>query len=979
MLKTSLTLLVGLMLIFVVTAQAQIMFEIVYDDDNSVYYSGRPDVLDTCGVWFEPPTDSKIISTRFQFNGGMGGDADVFIWAMADGFDPEVYFDSDESGASPGPTPLGTILAGPITMSFVGGEWEEINFEAWGYPPDQLDVGTDPFYVGWVLLGGGAQVYYPSILGDAGDDRPYHSLTYLTNPGGSYPNESGWWAYGIDWFVRTTVDMYGDPPPVIEGLEDWPDTYAAGPYTVSVTVTDQVQGGGPGVVSYADLVVAYDGVATDTISMVNVVGDTYEADIPAQPLGTMIGYQVIAEDDANHTTYQPGSGVFYNFTYLEPSGASILLVSDVGDHDSDGFYMGALGDLGYSYDFWFIASGAADDQGYPGTDVINTSNYTSILWFNGTANSGSLPDNDANLAEDPVAQYMDAGGNFFLTSSDYIGGAFNPDDWDDFVAEPGMFMYDYLWVESGWSDNNLDPISGESNDTLYIGVAADPISGDWSSAYIQDMPDPNYNDMTYAVVGATECFFNESAEPAGIHYDGAYRMVFLPWVLEALISPNVAKGILGNTLEWFGEATIKLLDGSRYGIAAGMMPSDILAEVYHSEGLAADPVVKITRDGAPLPDQTMTSAGGNQWSFSFPTLPYATLEYYVQAESNTGDILETPAYECWETTFTPGTGLLLCLDQLYADSLYDTTLTDILDGMAVTYDVYDVDVEGTPDHNTILANYDECFWVGFGDWDGSVFPMNTPDNPFTKFLMQGKSFLFSSEEMLGNWTGWTDGSFAAGNFAYDWLLIGSLYNDINYSDIQVSADPMCAGLTSPMTLGIYDPGVGVWTDYFMPTNPSDTEHLFFESPGTAVDNTVGFRDDVSEYNAISLGFCLFMMDYANREVFIGNVLDYFGNNPGTGVEPEKELAQPITYELNQNFPNPFNPVTNIRFAIPENAKVELSIYNLLGQEVARLVDRNMNAGYHSVTWNASTMSSGIYFYKIKTANFEQARKMILVK
>jgi hypothetical protein len=92
-----------------------------------------------------------------------------------------------------------------------------------------------------------------------------------------------------------------------------------------------------------------------------------------------------------------------------------------------------------------------------------------------------------------------------------------------------------------------------------------------------------------------------------------------------------------------------------------------------------------------------------------------------------------------------------------------------------------------------------------------------------------------------------------------------------------------------------------------------------------------------------------------------------------------EAAQPITYELQQNFPNPFNPITNIRFAIPENAKVELSIYNLMGQEVAKLVDRKMNTGWHNVTWNASQLASGIYFYKIKTANFEQARKMILVK
>ena len=115
-----------LLFAFTLTANAQIEFIIQYDDGNSVYYSGRPLPDDTCGVWFEPPTECQIISGLFNFNGNMGGDAEVFIWDIVDGFDPDNYFDSDEPGAGPGPTPLGEILAGGITYSFDNlGEFQE--------------------------------------------------------------------------------------------------------------------------------------------------------------------------------------------------------------------------------------------------------------------------------------------------------------------------------------------------------------------------------------------------------------------------------------------------------------------------------------------------------------------------------------------------------------------------------------------------------------------------------------------------------------------------------------------------------------------------------------------------------------------------------------------------------------------------------------------------------------------------------------
>jgi hypothetical protein len=88
---------------------------------------------------------------------------------------------------------------------------------------------------------------------------------------------------------------------------------------------------------------------------------------------------------------------------------------------------------------------------------------------------------------------------------------------------------------------------------------------------------------------------------------------------------------------------------------------------------------------------------------------------------------------------------------------------------------------------------------------------------------------------------------------------------------------------------------------------------------------------------------------------------------------------PDKYDLAQNFPNPFNPSTNIKFDLPEQAFVKLVIYDNLGREVVRLVDGQLNAGYHQYYFNGEKLSSGIYFYKLIAGNFTSVKKMTLVK
>jgi len=97
----------------------------------------------------------------------------------------------------------------------------------------------------------------------------------------------------------------------------------------------------------------------------------------------------------------------------------------------------------------------------------------------------------------------------------------------------------------------------------------------------------------------------------------------------------------------------------------------------------------------------------------------------------------------------------------------------------------------------------------------------------------------------------------------------------------------------------------------------------------------------------------------------------------TDVASTEQL--PTEFALFQNFPNPFNPTTNIRFDIPKESNVTLKIYNILGEEVAKLVDKVMPAGHQSVTFDASKLASGMYIYRIQATDFVQVKKMLLMK
>ncbi len=107
-----------------------------------------------------------------------------------------------------------------------------------------------------------------------------------------------------------------------------------------------------------------------------------------------------------------------------------------------------------------------------------------------------------------------------------------------------------------------------------------------------------------------------------------------------------------------------------------------------------------------------------------------------------------------------------------------------------------------------------------------------------------------------------------------------------------------------------------------------------------------------------------------------SVSNFIHNSISTYIEIE---VIPNKYELYQNFPNPFNPVTNIKFSLPVASRVKIDIFNILGEKVKSLIEQDIEAGLHAVIFNAENLTSGTYIYRLQTESFTQIKKMLLLK
>ncbi|MHB8851839.1 MAG: T9SS type A sorting domain-containing protein [Ignavibacteriaceae bacterium] len=173
----------------------------------------------------------------------------------------------------------------------------------------------------------------------------------------------------------------------------------------------------------------------------------------------------------------------------------------------------------------------------------------------------------------------------------------------------------------------------------------------------------------------------------------------------------------------------------------------------------------------------------------------------------------------------------------------------------------------------------------------------------------------------------------------------------------------------------------VWslTQKFPAGTPGGTFEFKFgcEYPGADTGN--GGSHPLDNENATGLNHKWLLQDVSTPVVlnYIFGTVDSVAQLP-TGIKQSGSNI-PMKFELSQNYPNPFNPSTIIKYSVPKGQLVTLKVYNMLGQEVATLVNNQQNAGNYEVTFNADRLASGIYFYTLNAGSFVSTKKMILLK
>ena len=141
-------------------------------------------------------------------------------------------------------------------------------------------------------------------------------------------------------------------------------------------------------------------------------------------------------------------------------------------------------------------------------------------------------------------------------------------------------------------------------------------------------------------------------------------------------------------------------------------------------------------------------------------------------------------------------------------------------------------------------------------------------------------------------------------------------------------------------------------------------------------NVEGLEWTMAGYPAVDVQAITFDQ---NGRMFLGTSDGVFRSRQiTTGIEQNRSVG-PLTFALEQNYPNPFNPTTTISYQLPEVNRITLKVFDVLGREVATLVNNVEGPGYKTMQWNASGVASGFYFYKLQAGDFTQTKKLILLR
>ena len=310
-------------------------------------------------------------------------------------------------------------------------------------------------------------------------------------------------------------------------------------------------------------------------------------------------------------------------------------------------------------------------------------------------------------------------------------------------------------------------------------------------------------------------------------------------------------------------------------------------------------------------------------------------------------------------------------EELYLPE-YESYFISALDSINANYEHWDLErnegILPTP-----LTDYETIIWYTAESDTNTLTDYDIAN--LTDFLNNGGNLFISGQNIgaeLGDSTFYSD-------YLHSQFISDSYDGTPIYAVEGIEGDPIGDGLMIVIG-GDYGSGADnqVSPDVIAPTNGA---YKIFNYSMTD-EYGAGVRWE-GAYKVVYLPFSFeAILNDFQREDLMERILGWFGID--LSITDESIFDIPEQFLLHQNYPNPFNPTTTIAFTIPKNSQVYLGIYDITGKLIKTLIDAPIEAGYHTVVWdgtddNGRSVSSGVYFYKLKSKGYEETKKMLLLK
>ena len=905
------------------------LWDLTHVDDFAEWYLGSGDVGDTMAVAFTPAAPCIVREVYHQWFDG--GNAIAFGAMLSD-----VANDWTNNGASTNwprgmaPwSPIGELMTPPTPNTI------EDYVDDWSL---QLDIGIvgDEFIVGDSTDITAVETFLIVIVKGGETPHPLASdvpeETYLwfggpwTDPDGDPSTPDGDWGDGWTWgsyqsqasmdaglidnMVLVKVEYPWGAPLAIQSINQLTNTYEVGHWLWGHTVTvyadlfDDVGDNGMAIDGNDEVVAHYSfqGTTTDLALTADDVGadgnGIYTFDITynsANP-GDVIEYWITATDNDGLNS----ESMHMTFEIKEPSNpdADLLVIRDkVSDRQRD-LVEQVLDDNDFVYEVWdtFLENGID-------ASVISHgwSNIIAYGWANMTI---PVIANDP-LGDDPgYGDFVDGGGNLLLIDMDWFYGH-NLDP--ELTFAPGDFAYDYFGIAGGLNDPGaIDTIevTGQGVTAIDNPFTETPMTLRHAPYLLTD--GAGWTDYLTAGDG-TPIFYDDQGNLVGItkdHNPGG-KAVYLSFMADAA-GDTLPGGVwdytqfdqlMDGALSEFGIASPPVINlvgegSTRNGVASGTSSATVHASGFDSDGELTSVVLKYSVDSTAAVTVDMNSVGGTVYSATFDIAGFSdasTVSYWAEATDNDAFTTASGSGAFWGTSFVPsGASVLYMFDYYEPYSIYgpadaDSITQANMNAAGIVYDYWDVWYNSQADYETVLGNYDAVIYAGIYDW--TLWPELSADHTLTEFVDNGGKMLYSSEEVLGDYSGYEDISFSSGHFVYDVLGVEWVGNDYNYVEVAVGDD---GGTGLINGLPTEDIALNADLDYFgsmadlcdpLYYGSSDELPVPFLADYSGADNYY-YASSING-NVLFMAFNMSMLPDAEQQTLLTNFSNWSGGDAGT--------------------------------------------------------------------------------------------------